>query len=302
MSKILNQTFTLANGVKIPKIGLGTWLIDDDKVAATVHEAINLGYRHIDTAEAYGNERGVGEGVRTCAVAREEIFVTTKLRAEIKDYETAVAAIDESLQKLGLSYIDIMIIHSPQPWTDFREGEHFFEGNIAAWRALEAAYKAGKLRAIGVSNFECIDIENITANCEIKPMVNQVLSHIGNTPFELIDYCQKAGILIEAYSPVAHGAILQNAQVADIAKGYGVSVARLCVRYCIELGLLALPKTANAAHMRENADVDFEISPADMKILKQIAPVENYGEASVFPVFGGKLHKDGRLEAKNFKK
>src|SRR5579872_5040796 len=182
---ILEETFTLSNGVPIPKLGLGTWFIANDKAAQAVRDAVRIGYRHIDTAEAYGNERGVGDGVRSCGVARDEIFVTTKLRAELKTYAEARAAIDGSLRDLGLDHIDLMIIHSPQPWAEFREDQHFFEGNREAWRALEDAYKAGKLRAIGVSNFEAVDLDNILGHGSVKPMVNQILAHAGNTPFGL---------------------------------------------------------------------------------------------------------------------
>ena len=297
---ILNETFTLSNGVKIPKLGLGTWCIDDDKAAQAVRDAVEIGYRHIDTAQGYGNERGVGEGVRSCGIRREDIFVTTKLEAAIKSYDEAVAAIDGSLQKIGLDFIDLMIIHSPQPWTDFREGERFFEGNREAWRALEDAYNAGKLRAIGVSNFEQVDLENILENGTISPMVNQVLAHISNTPFELIDYCRSKSILVEAYSPIAHGEILKNEEIADMAKKYGVTVPQLCIRYCLQLDTLPLPKTANPEHMRSNAAVDFEISGTDMESLKKIQRIKNYGEASLFPVFGGKLNSDGTLVARDF--
>lgn len=156
---ILQETFALANGVTIPKLGLGTWFIANDKAAQAVRDAVDIGYRHIDTAQAYENEVGVGEGIRSSGVARDELFVTTKLRAEFKTYEASVAAIDRSLADLGLDHIDLMIIHSPQPWAEFKDGEHFFEGNLEAWRALEEAYKAGKLRAIGVSNFDPIDVD-----------------------------------------------------------------------------------------------------------------------------------------------
>ncbi|MBA4851427.1 aldo/keto reductase [Emticicia sp. BO119] len=296
---ILNETFTLSNGVEIPKLGLGTWMIEDSKATEAVRSAIAIGYRHIDTAQAYGNERGVGEGIRTCGVPREEIFVTTKLDAAIKNYAATVAAIEGSLQKTGLDYIDLMIIHSPQPWTDFREGEHFFEGNLEAWRALEEAYAAGKLRAIGVSNFEEVDLENILAHCTVKPMVNQILVHVSNTPFDLITFCQSKDILIEAYSPVAHGEMLKNEEVSAMAQCYGVSIPQLCIRYCLQLGTLPLPKTAKPDHMRLNAALDFEISETDMKVLKNIKPIKNYGDASLFPVFGGKLTTDGTLQARN---
>lgn len=284
---ILNETYSLPNGVAIPKLGLGTWMIADEVVAEVVRGAIAMGYRHIDTAQAYANERGVGEGVRTSGVARDELFVTTKLEAGIKDYAQAVAAIDGSLKKLGLDYIDLMLIHSPQPWAEFRKGGHFFEGNLAAWRAMEEAYKAGKLRAIGVSNFEKPDLDNLIDNGSVAPMVNQILAHVSNTPFDLIDYSKSKGILVEAYSPVAHGKILDSADIAPLAEKYGVSIPQLCIRYCLQLGMLPLPKSGNLDHIRDNAAVDFEISDEDMTTLKNVERIKDYGDASAFPVYAG---------------
>ena len=165
---ILEETYTLPNGVEIPKLGLGTWLISDADVVQAVKDAVTLGYRHIDTAQAYGNERGVAEGIRASGVSRDEIFVTTKLAAEIKSYDEAVKAIDDSLETMGLDHLDLMIIHSPQPWVDFGADDRYFEGNREAWRALEEAHAAGKLRAIGVSNFEREDLDNILASCTVK--------------------------------------------------------------------------------------------------------------------------------------
>lgn len=297
---ILNENYQLSNGVEIPKLGLGTWEIENDRAAQAVKDAISIGYRHIDTAQGYGNERGVGEGIRNCGIARDQIFVTSKLEAAIKSYDEAVAAIDGSLKATGLDYLDLMLIHSPQPWSDFREGERFFEGNRKAWRALEDAYKGGKLRVIGVSNFEQVDLENILEICTVEPMVNQVLAHVSNTPFELISFSQSKGIFVEAYSPIAHGAILKNQKIAAIAQKYGVSVPQLCIRYCLQLGTLPLPKTANPAHMSSNTGVDFEISDADMDVLKKVTPIKNYGDASHFPVFGGKMEADGTLTPRNF--
>jgi len=285
----LNETYTLPNGVEIPKLGLGTWMISDEDVAQAVQDALEIGYRHIDTAQAYGNETGVGKGIRASGVAREDLFVTTKLAAEIKLYDDAAAAIDGSLQRMGLDYIDMMIIHSPQPWMAFGEYDRYFEGNREAWKALEEAYAAGKLRAIGVSNFTEPDLDNILASCSVQPMVNQILTHIGNTPFDLIQYTQDRGILVEAYSPIAHGELLKNEDVAEIAERYGVSVPQLSIRYTLQLGLLPLPKTANQAHMRDNAAVDFTISDDDMERLQAVPRIEDYGEASMMPVFGGKL-------------
>ncbi|MFJ8886729.1 aldo/keto reductase [Streptomyces sp. NPDC102402] len=283
---ILDETYTLSNGVEIPKLGLGTWFIDDDKAAEAVRAAVEIGYRNIDTAQAYGNERGVGEGVHTAAVPRDELFVSTKLAAEIKDYAQAVDAIDHSLRKLGLEYVDLMLIHSPQPWDDFRGGD-YAEGNRAAWRALEEAHQAGKIRSIGVSNFQQQDLESIFQGATVVPHVNQLLVHAGNTPSELLDYCEGKQILVEAYSPIAHGAILQNAEVQAMAEKYGVSVPQLCIRYTLQLGTVSLPKTANPAHMRSNAETDFEIYGDDMDTLRALRHVD-YGEHSAFPVYSGK--------------
>lgn len=280
----------LSNGVEIPVLALGTWFIDDDKVEEAVKSAVKLGYHHIDTAQAYGNEQGVGKGIRSCDVPREQIFVTSKVAAEYKTYEEAAASIDRSLANMGLDYIDMMIIHSPQPWDKVNQSEdRYVEGNRAAWRALEDAYKAGKLHAIGVSNFLQEDIENLWDTAEIKPMVNQVLCHISNSPLELIDYCQKKGMVMEAYSPVAHGEALKNKAIADMAEKYGVTIPQLCIRFDIQLGMIVLPKTANPEHMKVNGDVDFIISDKDMEILKHVERIKDYGKHSIFPVFGGKM-------------
>lgn len=284
---IFDEIYTLLNGVTIPKLGLGTWFISDNEVSDAVREAVKIGYRHIDTAQAYENERGVGEGIRTCGISRKELFVTTKLAAEAKTYEDAAAAVNGSLEKLGLDYIDLMLIHSPQPWNDFRGGD-YAEGNREAWRALEDAYKAGKLRAIGVSNFKEADIENIISSCTVKPMVNQLLVHIGNAPAELMEYCHTNNILVEAYSPVAHGEILKSEEVKEMAEKYQVTIPQLCLRYDLQLGALPLPKTANPEHMQDNANVDFIISEQDMEALKNMKPLKDYGEFSAFPVFSGK--------------
>lgn len=226
---ILNESFTLSNGVQIPKLGLGTWFIEDGHAA------------------------------------------------EAKSYEDAAKSIDESLCKMGLEYIDMMIIHSPQPWALWRGENSFLDENKAVWRALEDAYKAGKRRAIGVSNFLIKDLEGILQDCEIKPMVNQILAHIGNTPMELMDYCQQKNILVEAYSPIAHGEALKNQTIAAMAEKYGVSTAQLCIRYVVQLGMVALPKTANPVHMESNSCLDFVISKEDMDIL-MMTDFKEYGE------------------------
>ncbi|MDE6678422.1 MAG: aldo/keto reductase, partial [Ruminococcus sp.] len=256
---------------EIPKLGLGTWLIDDSIVSDAVKQAVSLGYRHIDTAQAYENESGVGKGIRECGISREEIFITSKVQAEYKSYETAVKSIDETLRKTGFEYIDMMLIHCPQPWAEYNKSDNrYFLENRQVWKALEEAYSAGKVRAVGVSNFLKEDIENLMETAVINPMVNQIECHISGTPIELIEYCQNTGIIVEAYSPIAHGRLLNNEYVKSLAEKYNVTISQLCIRYAIQLGTVALPKTTNPDHMRKNAETDFKISSEDMEILKKI--------------------------------
>lgn len=283
---ILQETYTLSNGVLIPKLGLGTWLIPDNEAAAAVESAMETGYRHIDTAQAYGNERGVGEGVRACGIPREQIFITTKVAAENKTYESAAASIDESLQKLGMDYADLIIIHCPQPWAEFRGPKRYFAENKQVWKALEEAYEAGKVKAIGVSNFLVDDLQNILEDCRIKPMVNQILLHIGETPRDLLSFCQQQDILIEAYSPIAHGQALKNARIAAVAERYGVTIPQLCIQYTLQLGTVSLPKSSNPDHIKSNVQLGFTISDEDMAMLAGIG--QDYGDDSWWPVFNKK--------------
>ena len=290
----MNEFFELSNGLKIPKVGLGTWLIDNDKVEEVVECALEAGYRHIDTAQAYGNEEGVGKAIRKSNIARQDLFITSKIAAEAKTYQEAYDSINETLNKMGLDYLDLMIIHSPQPWQEFRDDNRYFKENKEVWKALETAYQEGKVKAIGVSNFLKDDLENILNSCQIKPMVNQILTHISNTKTELIKFCKENDILVEAYSPIAHGAILKNENIIAMANKYNVSVARLCIRYIIQLGLVALPKASSKEHLIDNLKVDFEISEEDVEVLKAIKTIEDYGQDDFFPVFSAKDQKDNR--------
>lgn len=191
---------------------------------------------------------------------------------------------------MGFEYIDLMLIHSPQPWVDVNQSDNRYkEENKEVWRAMENALKTGKVRAIGISNFLQEDVENLMDSYAVKPMVNQLLAHITNTPFELIDYCREQNIVVEAYSPVAHGEALKNQEIVQMAEKYSVSAAQLCMKYDLQLGLVVLPKTENPLHMKENADMDFVISDEDMNILKNLHHIKDYGESSFFPVFGGKM-------------
>lgn len=282
---MLTKQITLSNGVTIPILGLGTWLIKDDAVEQVVLDALEVGYRHIDTAQVYGNESGVGRGIHKSLLKREEIFITSKVDADIKDYETAKASIEKSLELMSVEYIDLMLIHGPQPWLEFRSKNRYFEENIQVWKALEEAYKVGKVRAIGVSNFLKDDLENLVKHVEIKPMVNQILAHISNTSFDLIEFCQKQDIVVEAYSPMGHGAILDHPVIQSLADKYQKSVPAICIRYVLQLNTIALPKTKTKAHMLDNADVDFVISDEDMEMLKQLESITDYGKDDKFLVF-----------------
>lgn len=274
----------LNNGVEIPNIGLGTWLIDDDEIENVVKEAIEIGYRHIDTAEAYLNEEGVGRGIKD--IDRNKLFITSKIKAEYKTYESCMKAIDESLKKLNTDYIDLMLIHSPQPWNEFRESNnHYYKENLEVWKALEDAYLEGKIKAIGVSNFHIDDLENIIDNCRIKPMVNQVLAHVGQVPFCIINYCKDHDIVVEAYSPIAHGQSYRIDIVNEMSKKYHKSNACICLKYLQQLGLVVLPKASSYEHLKNNLDLDFYIDDEDMEKLNQVKPLDDYGSHDFFPVF-----------------
>lgn len=287
---MFQETKKLRNGVEVPQLALGTWLMDDDLASIAVQNALKIGYRHIDTAQAYQNEHGVGDAIRKSGIAREDIFVTSKIAAEYKTYEEAKASIEKTLEDIGLDYLDLMLIDSPQPWSKVNQSSYrYFKENRAVWKALEDAYKGGKFRAIGVSNFQIDDIENIWNSSEIKPMVNQILCHISNSPLDLIESCQKKDMVIEAYSPIAHGEALKNREIDKMAKKYDVTIPQLCIRYDIQLGMIVLPKAKNPEHMKTNASIDFLISKEDMDTLKHIERIKDYGEHSFFPVFGGKL-------------
>lgn len=274
----------LNNGVEIPNIGLGTWLIDNDEIENVVKEAIEIGYRHIDTAEAYLNEEGVGRGIKD--IDRNKLFITSKIKAEYTTYESCMKAIDESLKKLNTDYIDLMLIHAPQPWNEFRESNnHYYKENLEVWKALEDAYLEGKIKAIGVSNFHIDDLENIIDNCRIKPMVNQVLAHVGQVPFCIINYCKDHDIVVEAYSPIAHGQSYRIDIVNEMSKKYHKSNACICLKYLQQLGLVVLPKASSYEHLLNNLDLDFYIDDEDMEILNQVKPLDDYGSHDFFPVF-----------------
>ncbi|QEA31242.1 aldo/keto reductase [Secundilactobacillus malefermentans] len=277
MSK-LTETYELSNGVKIPKIGFGTWQVPNGQVAYdAVAEALSQGYRHIDTAWQYGNEESVGRAIRDSGLNREDVFVTSKLAAAAKSYDAAMKTFDETMDRIGLDYLDLYLIHAPWPWDEM--GADYSTQNIEVWQAMEDIYKTGKVRAIGISNFNVADQKNILKHATIMPMVNQIQYYIGYTEPDITFYAQDHNMLVEAFSPLATGYLLNNEAVKDIAAHYDVSVAQLAIRYVLQHGLLPLPKATNSAHIENNKQVEFEISVADMAVLdklKDTAPGEDH--------------------------
>lgn len=272
---IVDERYKLNNGQRIPKVALGTWQVGDDEAEAVVETSIAAGYRHIDTAIAYGNEAGVGRGIRaameTQGLHRESIFVTSKIPAEVKTHDGTVACIQESMERLDCFHTDMMLIHAPKPWDEmWKPGHNYFAENLEVWKALEEAYAAGKFRAIGVSNFDVDDLKNIMDECSVMPAVNQVRVHIGHIPYELIEFCEQNGVLVEAYSPNAHGNLANVPAICSMAAKYDVSVPQLASRFILQLGLLPLPKSTHEERILQNADLDFEILPADMAELLEI--------------------------------
>jgi diketogulonate reductase-like aldo/keto reductase len=274
----LTETFTLPNGVTIPQVGFGTWQVPDGPVAeGAVAAALKAGYRHIDTAWQYGNEASVGRAVRASGIARKDIFVTSKLPAHAKTYADAMNAFQESFANLDLDYIDMYLIHAPWPWDDF--GADYRKQNREVWRALEDIYATGKVRAIGISNFNARDQEDLYAHCKIKPMALQLQYYIGFTEDANVAAARKEGLLVEGFSPLATGFLTNNADVAAIAAHYNATVAQIAIRYCLQNKVLPLPKAVNPAHITENAQLDFTISDEDMHTLDQLvdtAPGEEH--------------------------
>ena len=262
------MNFKLSNGVEIPYIGFGTWQIPNSEVYQATLNALKLGYRHIDTAWAYQNEEAIGRAIKDSGLKRKEIFVTTKLPSHIKNYEETFKYFKESISLLGLDYVDLYLIHAPWPWSNI--GEDCKAGNIEAWRAMIELYNAGKIRSIGVSNFLESDIKPLVEATGFMPHVNQIRYFIGNTQDSLVKYCQKNNILVEAYSPLATGNLLDNLDIAKVAAKYNVKPSQIAIRYCIEKNTLPLPKSTNLERQKLNMDVNFKISDEDMKVLDKI--------------------------------
>ena len=268
----LTDTFTLANGIKIPVIGFGTWQTPDGDVAyQSVLDALKAGYRHIDTAAAYGNEASVGRAIKDSGIPREELFVTSKLWNDSHSYEAAKIALDKSLDLLGLDYLDLYLIHWPNPLINRRDWD---KANAEAWRYMEDAYTEGKIRAIGVSNFQIEHLEALLKTATIRPMVNQLFINPSDLEQDVVEYNKAHDILTEAYSPLGTGSLLAVPQINDIAAKYDKSAAQVLVRWSLQHGFLPLPKSTHAERINQNAAVfDFELTDEEIAALDQLEGV-----------------------------
>jgi diketogulonate reductase-like aldo/keto reductase len=274
----LATTETLRNGDRIPRIGFGTWLLDDgDECYNAVADDLRLGYRTL-TPLAYGNEASVGRAVRDSGIPREQIFVTSKLPAEAKQYEKAVEEFETTMSEIGLDYLDLYLVHAPWPWDEI--GKDCRAENREIWKAMEEFLAGGRVRAIGVSNFDTDDLESMLPACTTEPMVNQIRWFVGLDPSATVQMWAAHGIVVEAYSPFAHGLIVNHPEISDIAARYQVSAPQLCVRYLLHKGAVVLPKATSTAHIEQNAQLDFEISAADLATLDAMRNTDKQPDAA----------------------
>jgi len=264
-------TYTLNNGIKIPAIGFGTWQIEDGAPAYNaVAEALNAGYIHIDTAAVYGNEKSVGKAIQDSGIDRDDLFITTKLWNADRGYENTLTAFEKSLALLNLTYVDLYLIHWPANEAQF---ENWAEINAHTWRAFEKLYVDGRVKAIGLSNFPKKYVETLLKTVQIKPAVNQLEFHPGYLQEETVSYCKENNILVQAWSPLGSGRILDNEVLLSLAKKYNVSVGQICIKFALQEGINPLPKSTNPINIKANLDLsNFELTAED------IASIKNMGD------------------------
>ncbi|MCP1491346.1 diketogulonate reductase-like aldo/keto reductase [Peribacillus frigoritolerans] len=264
----IGETITLHNGVKMPQLGFGVFKVKNgNETVESVKKAVEVGYRAIDTAAIYENEEGVGQAIRECGVPREELFITSKVWNTEQGYETTLKAFEDSLNRLGLEYLDLYLIHWP--------GKDKY---LETWRALEKLYKDGKVKAIGVSNFHVHHLENLLANSEVKPVVNQIELHPLLTQVEIRDYCAKHEIKVESWSPLGRGNLLEEPTINHIAKKHGKSPAQVLIRWHLQHDLVVIPKSITPARIKENAQVfDFSLSLNEMNQIDALNKNERFG-------------------------
>ena len=246
----------LNNGVEMPVLGFGVYQVEETVCEQCVCDAIAAGYRSIDTASAYLNERAVGRAIRRSGVPREELFITTKLWVQDAGYESTKRAFAKSLERLQLDYLDLYLIHQP------------FGDVYGSWRAMEELYREGAVRAIGVSNFLPHHLENLLEVCTVPPMVDQIEFHPGYVQWETVEFCRASQILVEAWSPLGRQRLADDPLLAELAGKYGVSQAQICLRFALDCGVVPLPKSADAGRMRQNLALDFVLEAEDLERLR----------------------------------
>lgn len=263
------NSYTLSNNVSIPELGFGTWQTPNGDVAVSaVKKALEVGYRHIDTAQGYKNEDSVGQAIKESGIPREEIFLTTKLWNENHSYDLVLSSFEESLKKLQTDYIDLFLIHWPNP-VKFRD--NWQSANAETWRAMEELYQAGKIKAIGVSNFLPHHFEELKKTATIFPMVNQIFLAPGELQKEVVSYCQEHNVLLEAYSPLGTGKIFDVPEMQELSDKYGKTIAQIAIRWSLQHDFLPLPKSVTPSRIEENLAVfDFELSDEDMQRIDQL--------------------------------
>lgn len=267
--KNLQDCYTLSNSVKIPCLGLGTWKVPTEQVIPAVKEAIKIGYRHIDTATSYGNEAGVGQAIKESGIPREELFITSKLWNPHQGYDSTHEAFQRTIDDLGLDYLDLYLIH----WPIGKEfpREQWKELNRATWKAFEELYEAGKIRAIGVSNFLPHHFEDLMVTAKIQPMVDQLEIHPGMVQEEAVTYAKEKGMLVEAWSPLSTGRIFEVKKMQELSVKYNKTIAQICLRWNLQKGNLPIPKSVTPSRIEENTKIfDFEIEKEDMKIIDEL--------------------------------
>lgn len=257
---MLNETTKLINNIEVPTIGFGTYKLGNEEEAiASIENALELGYRHIDTASFYGNEEFIGKAIKNSNIKREEIFLATKLWQDSHGYDNAINAFYESIKKLGVDYLDLYLIHWPT------------KNNSETWRALEDLYNEGKIKAIGVCNFKIEHLEELKKTARITPMINQIEIHPGYTRKEIIEYCIKNNIQVVAWSPIMRGKLLDNDKMIYLSKKYNKSITQIILRWHIQNNIIPIPKSSNKIRMKENIDIfDFVIEPEDLKIIDSL--------------------------------
>ncbi|MCL6457049.1 MAG: aldo/keto reductase [Gorillibacterium sp.] len=262
-------SFELSNGVQIPSVGFGTWQTPNGEIAVSaVKDAIELGYRHIDTAAGYGNEESVGIAVKQSGIARDEIYITSKLTNSAHGYKNTLAAFEQTMKNLDTDYLDLYLIHWPNP-IDFRNS--WQEANAGSWKAFEELHAAGRIRSIGVSNFLPHHIDELMKTATVAPVVNQIRLCPGDTQDVVTAYCKANNILLEAYSPLGTGLIFEVPEVKALAQKYGKTIAQICIRWSLQMGFLPLPKSVTKSRIKENIDVfDFELSAQDVQVIADL--------------------------------